>query len=73
LRKRIVHVLFEFHKSQDVSDFENSLRTLISQRKLPSVASLKLMVDYKNLRQIGVHDLPIPIVIIDDKIKNDKD
>ena len=66
-------MLFEFHKSQDVNDFENSLRTLISQRKLPSVASLKLMVDYKNLKQVSVHDIPIPIVIIDDKIKNDKD
>jgi len=73
MKRRIVYVLFDFHKSQDVDDFERSLRTLINQKKLPSVASLKLMVDHKNLRQINIRDLPIPIVITPDEIEDNKD
>ena len=73
LKRRVIVVYFDFHKSQDINDFENQLRSLIQQKKLPSIVSLKLMVDYRNLRQIGIQDLPIPIVIIGDELMDKKD
>jgi len=49
----------EFHKPQNPEHIENSIRKLVSRKQLPSIRTLMVGIDHKNMKVIT----PISVLI----------
>lgn len=58
-------IYIEFMQPQNPEHIENQIRYSIDKKIIPPIRELMVGIDHKNMRQMSVADLPLPLVITD--------